>query len=350
MKLPKAVQLKSGAYRIQLKLGGKSVMVYGDTEAQCRRQATLIKSEHLSGKVVQRKCNFTTMQAIDDYVASKPKLSPCTVRGYETIKKNRFKDQMDEIIDSVDWQAALDNEPCSPKTLKNAWGLVSSAMRHVGVTPPTVTLPAVVVSEHAFLEPEQIPTFLDAIRGKTFELAALLGLHSLRRSEICDVTMADVNIKKGTIRVKGAAVPDKDNKIVHKSENKNAASTRTVHIVIPRLTEILEQMQREGYTGYLVTNHPNSIYKAVNSVCEKAGLPKIGCHGLRHSYVSLCYHLGWSEAATMREAGYQDIYTMRKIYTHLAAADKEKDIKTMQNFFSSQPQKPKSTEKSAAIS
>lgn len=334
MKLPNPVKLKSGAYRIRLQLGGKDIMVYGETEAQCRMQARLIKTEHLSGKVVQRKCSYTTEQAVDAYIASKTSLSPCTVRGYETIKANRFQAQMDKVMDSVDWQAAIDQEDCSPKTIKNAWGLISSAMRYVGVEPPKVCLPKVVQEEHAFLEPEQIPIFLDAMRGNTFELAALFGLHSLRRSEICDLTMQDINLKKGIIRVRGAAVPDKDNNIVHKRETKNDASTRTVHIMIPRLTELLTQMQKDGYQGYLVTAHPNSIYKAVNSVCARCGLPEIGCHGLRHSFISLCYHLQWSELAVMREAGYSDIYTMRKIYTHLAQADKDKNVEAMQKFFS----------------
>lgn len=333
MKLPKPEKMQSGAYRIRLQLGGKNIMVYGETEAKCRQQARLVKTEHLSGKVVQRRCNYTTRQAIDAYIASKPTLSPCTVRGYETIKKTRFKSNMDEIIDSVDWQEAIDTEKCSPKTMKNAWGLVSSAMRYIGITPPKVNLPAIVQEEHLFLEPEQIPVFLDAVKGTTFELAALFGLHSLRRSEICDLTMDDIDLKKGTIRVKGAAVPDKDNKIVHKAENKNASSARTVHIMIPRLKEILAQMKKDGYTGYLVPNHPNSIYKAVNSACKRSGLPEIGCHGLRHSCISLMYHLKWSEAAMMREAGYSDIYVMRKIYTHLAQKDTDKNVRAMQAFF-----------------
>ena len=340
MKLQKPVKLKSGAYRIRLRLGGKDIMVYGETEAKCRSNAEMIKAEHTAGKVVQRRCDFTTEQAINAYIASKSNLSPSTVRGYETIKKNRFKNQMDKVIDSVDWQAAVDAENCSPKTKKNAWRLVSSAMRYIGVTPPKVSLPKIIQDEHPFLEPEQIPIFLDAIRGNSFELAALFGLHSLRRSEICDLTMRDIDLKKGIIRVRGAAVPDKDNKIVHKRENKNDASARVVHIMIPRLTDLLTQMQKDKYDGYIITAHPNSIYKAVNSVCKKSGLPLIGCHGLRHSCVSLMYHLGWSEAAMMREAGYSDIYTMRKIYTHLAQADADKNVKAMQEFFSGKPKNP----------
>ena len=335
MKIPKPVKLKSGAWRVRLRLGGKEIPVYGETEAKCRRAAELLKIEHSSGKVVQKRCDYTTRQAIEAYIASKSRLSPCTVRGYETIKKNRFKAQMDAVIDSVDWQAAIDAEECSPKTLKNAWGLVSSAMRFVNVAVPDVSLPKVIADEHPFLEPEQIPLFLDAIRGNEFEVAALLGLHSLRRSEICDVTMQDIDLKKQTIRVRGAAVPDKDNRIVHKAENKNSASARVVPIMIPRLTELLTQMKKDGVDGYLVNHHPNSIYKAVNSVCKKSGLPEIGCHGLRHSMVSLAWHLGWDELTCMRIAGYSDFQTMRKIYTHLAESDRNQNVIAMQNFFSS---------------
>ena len=333
MKIPKPVKLKSGVYRVRLRLGGTSVMAYGKTEAQCKQNAALIKSEHRAGRVVQTKCAYTTRQAIDAYIAAKPKLSPCTVRGYDVIKRNRFQPYMDQIIDTVDWQRAIDEETCSPKTIKNAWGLIAPAMRHVGVTPPTITMPAVVLKEHEFLEPDEIPVFLDAIKGSRLELAALLGLHALRRSEICDLTMDDVDIKKGTLRVQGAAVPDKDNRIVHKAENKNSASTRTVPIMIPRLNELLTQLKKDGYSGYLVTCHPNSIYKAVNAACDKVGLPHIGCHGLRHSAVSLAYHLHWDELTAMHIFGYSDFQTMRRIYTHLAAKDRNANIQAMQQFY-----------------
>ena len=345
MKIPKPVKLKSGVYRIQLKLGGKSIMAYGDTEAQCKKQAALIKSEHLAGKVIQTKCRYTVSEAIDQYIADK-KLSPSTVRGYRSIQKNVFQTAIPQMADSINWQKVIDNDQHSPKTVKNAWGLIKSVLKHIGITPPEVTLPAVVSNERDFLQPEQISPFLDAMRGNECEIAALLGLHSLRRSEILDVTFADVDLDKGIINVRGAAVVDENGDLVHKTENKDATSTREVPIMIPRLTELLTENFKEA-TDYLVTCYPNKIYKAVNAACEAKGLPLIGVHGLRHSFVSLAYHLGWSELTTMRVAGYADYNTMRKIYTHLAESDKNKDVSDMKKFFAAQTRNSSAAKKSA---
>jgi integrase len=146
------------------------------------------------------------------------------------------------------------------------------------------------------------------------------------------MTYADVDLKQKIIHVRGAAVIDEHSKLVHKTENKNATSTRDIPIMIPRLMELVKAYNGEK-TDYLVTAYPNSIYKEVNAICEKNNLPKVGVHGLRHSAVSLAYHLGWSEKTAMQIFGYADYNTMRKIYTHLAESDKSKDVNAMAQFF-----------------
>ena len=99
--------------------------------------------------------------------------------------------------------------------------------------------------------------------------------------------------------------------------------------MIPRLKELLAA----GGTGYVVTMNSNNVYRGINRVCEANNLPSIGVHGLRHSFISLAYHLGWSELATMRVAGFSDYQTMKKIYTHLAEIDQIKNQNAMKDFF-----------------
>lgn len=332
MKLPTPTKQASGLYCIRMRLGGKSISVTGFTPAECRREATAIKADHISGKVPQKRCDITVTQAIDNYIAARPKLSPSTVKGYRSIQKSMFTPVMSQKLDSVDWQSVIDADKHAPKTVKNAWGFIVSVITESNLPVPKVRLPAVISRERPFLQPEQIPTFLSAVRGQRCELAALLGLHSLRRSEILDMTYADIDLKQSIIHVRGAAVIDEHSKLVHKAENKNASSTRDIPIMIPRLAELVQDGKGKP-TDYLITAYPNSIYKEVNAACEKHGLPQVGVHGLRHSFVSLAYHLGWSELATMHIAGYSDPATMRRIYTHLADADKKSSVKSMQQFF-----------------
>lgn len=332
MKVPKPRKQASGLYVINLKLSGKTVTVHGETEAECRRNAIAIKSNHLTGRVMYNKCTVTVTEAIDNYIDKRPKLSPSTVRGYRSIQKNVFTPVMNQKLDEVDWQRAIDKDDHAPKTIHNAWGFIASVIAENGLTVPKVRLPAKISNERAFLQPNQIPTFLEAIKGAECELAALLGLHSLRRSEILDVTFGDVDLKNGIIHVHGAAVMNDENELVHKSTNKNATSRRDVPIMIPRLAELIKEKNGKP-KEYLVTLNPNNIWRGVNTVCKKNNLPEIGCHGLRHSFVSLAYHLGWSELATMKVAGYADYQTMRKIYTHLADDDKNSAIESTKNFF-----------------
>jgi integrase len=105
-----------------------------------------------------------------------------------------------------------------------------------------------------------------------------------------------------------------------------------VHIVIPRLEELAK-----GKKGLLVTTRPNTSYVQINKVCERAGLPLVGVHGLRHSFASLAYHLGWSEAVTMREGGWSNSKTVHEIYTHLAAQDITADIRKMREYYGEKP-------------
>lgn len=332
MKIAKPKKLKSGAYAIRLRLNEKTVWVYGETEAECRRNAITLKAEHLSGKVVQNKCIYTVSEAIDKYIKERPKLSPSTVCGYRNIQRNVFQDAMQLTADSVHWQKIIDADEHSPKTIKNAWTLIRSVLQNIGIEPPNVRLPAVVNNERPFLQPEQIPIFLDKIQGRSYETAALLGLHSLRRSEIMDITYEDIDLTNEIIHVRGSAVVNEKGKLVHKAENKNASSTRDVPIMIPRLKELLS----DGGNGYVVSINSNNVYRGINRVCEANNLPLIGVHGLRHSFISLAYHLGWSELATMKVAGYSDYNTMKKIYTHLAETDKIRGQNVMKQFFQNQ--------------
>jgi integrase len=396
VKVPKAKRLPSGSWHIQLRLGGRSISVTEPTERACIKRAQLIKAEHLAGKDTRTMDRGvrTLDKLLETYIkAKRPVLSPSTVRGYEAIRRTRFLAYRDRDPEKINCQRMVSDESrlCGPKTLRNAWALVSAALAYSSQPVPAVTLPQLSGDEHPYLEAEQIPVFLDAVRDKPVELAALLGLHGLRRSEMCALTWADITLPPchserseaepknpspprhsgrreesappssrnvdpcppqslGTIRIHGALVHDAEGHLIRKPTNKNKTSRRIIPIMIPRLAELLSschsERSEESASSPVLTCHPNSIYKQINSACASAGLPLIGVHGLRHSFASLAHSLGLPEQETMALGGWEDPATMRKIYTHLDAAARLKASNAITAFFTS-PAQPKNQTQNA---
>jgi integrase len=336
MKIPEPRKLQSGNYFIQLRLNGVSVPVSAATARECKDAAAIIKAEYRAGKrtITKSKDSPTLKQAIDNYINQKDNtLSPATIRGYKGIQNNRFKSVMDKKLkDIADWQKICNDEAriISAKTLKNSWGLIVSILGDNGLIVPKITLPQVVHNERPWLDYEQILVFIKDIKGKSGELAALLALSSLRRSEICALTPKNIDIAHSLIVVKGAKVLNKNHKYVVKATNKNKTSQRNVPILIPRLLELLSA---DFDTDYLISVRPDTLCNQINRTCAKVGLPLVGVHGLRHSFASLAYHLGMPEKECMRIGGWSDAKTMHDIYTHLADRDNQKYADAMRDFY-----------------
>jgi len=335
VKVPKARRLPSGTWFIQLRLGGESIPVTASTEKECVRAAQYVKAEHIAGKREEAKGQGVTLGgAIDTYIKNKKNiLSPASIRGYQILRDHRFQSYMDSKLSEIDYKAMCNEEAatCSPKTLKNAWGLVAATLRENGIQPPKFTLPQIPPNERPFLEPEDIPVFIRAVAGTAVEIPALLALCSLRRSELCALTWDNVDLAKKCIYVRGASVPNEANKFVQKKANKNRSSTRVVPIIMDELQKALERV--EDKSGLVVKGHPDALRKQINRVCKSAGLPEVGVHGLRHSFASLAYHLGMPEKITMELGGWSDSQTMRNIYTHVAQSDRAKYTDAMSEFY-----------------
>ena len=337
MKIPKPRRLPSGSWFIQLRIGGESVPVTAATEKQCIKSAQLIKAEYLAGKrIAGKKTPKTLRAALDAYISARENvLSPSTLRGYRIIQRTRFQAHMDKTLDSItDWQRVVNDEAklCAAKTLRNAWMLVSSVVVQETGIKPDVTLPQVPKSDRRYLNPNQIDAFVQAVKGTSVEIPALLGLCSLRCSEILGLRWRNVDLEKGLVRVRGAAVRGENGELMYKDTNKNAASGRVVP-VMPQLVDALRGVFGYGPDDFVVNCSQQSIYTRVNTVCRKNGLPEIGVHGLRHSFASLAYHLGMPYKVAMEIGGWSDDSTMQKIYTHIAQEDVNQGADLLVNFY-----------------
>lgn len=328
IKVPEPTQLASGSWNIYLRAEGRSVTE--DTKEKCITKARAIRAGYLTEKKSSR---LTLSSAIKQYINDNDHiLSPSTIRGYSAIERYRFQRYRNKPLSMINWQLAVNQEAeiCSAKTVRNAWGLVSKVMKYSGVDPPKINLPKHAREERPWLDYEQIQLFIAELRGSPCEFAALLALHSLRRSELLAITPSKID--SGYIHVSGAVVVDKTNHLVTKQTNKNRASERVVPIMIPRLQELIDASDNLPNEPYVSTAY-NNIYININTVCRHAGVPEVGVHGLRRSFASLAYHLGWQERKTMAIGGWSDWKTMHDIYIHLSSKDLSEAADSMRAFY-----------------
>lgn len=336
MKTPKAKKLPSGSWFVRVRVDGKDISITRRTEKEAIAEAMAIKSG-VKAEANRAPTEMTLRHAIDEYIELRgASLSPSTIRGYTIIRDNRFQSIMDRTINKTTdrmFQQAVNEEAkiYSAKTLHNSWGFISTVLKTIADRDVRCSLPQVVVKDHPFLEPEQITEFVKAINGHPKEIPMLLALHGLRASEVLDITWNDIDLKKKVIHVRGAAVLDSSNKIVHKETNKTSSSRRDVPILIPRLSEVVASAEKND--GYICNFTAPALHHAITRVCKSNNLPLVGIHGCRHSFASLCFHLGIPEPMTQKLGGWQDAGTMRKIYTHLASKDIRKYTSALEMFF-----------------
>ena len=342
VRLPKIEQLPSGAFHTRVMIGDRRISITKDTRDECVAEYLALKHGVLEVKAQEKKGIKTLEQAVTEYIDSrKDYRSPSTIYNYGMYKKNTFQQMMKSNVFTVtddQWQAAIRQERSSgrsAKYIKNSWSLMASAIEAATGRRPKVMLYPKENNERPYLDPDEIDTFVAAVKGHPVEIPALLCLSSLRRSEMAALKWDKVDIKKKVIYVHGARVRGVDG-VSDKKQNKSDSSRRVIPI-IPPLLEALQSAEKKN--EYVVTMSAEVALKKVNQVCEDNDLPQVGLHGLRHSFASLAYHLQIPEMIAAEIGGWNDISTMHKIYTHLAQKDIEKRSKDFSDYFDPQKRK-----------
>ena len=342
VKLPKVTRLPSGAYHTRCMVDGQRISITAETEKEVIAKYMAMKHGVIEAKKEKKAQHKTLEQAITEYIESRRGYrSPSTIYGYERYKKNNFQHAMQfDVYATTDdqWQQAIRMEKQqgrSPKYIKNAWSLIAAAVEAATGRRPKVLLYPKEAKQRAYLEPDQVDKFVAAVKGTAIEIPALLCLSSLRRSEMLALTWDKVDLKKKVIHVHGARVRSSDG-MVEKNQNKSDKSRRTIPIIPPLLTALKDA---ERSSDHVVTMTPDMILKHMKQICEKNGLPEVGLHGLRHSFASLAYHLQIPEMIAAEIGGWNDLATMRNIYTHLSQSDIAKRAQDFSDFFDKEKRK-----------
>ena len=69
--------------------------------------------------------------------------------------------------------------------------------------------------------------------------------------------------------------------------------------------------------------HPNNAYRALHRLLDAEQLPRLPFHSLRHTFVSIAAHRGWSIKQVSVYIGHFNTLVTQTTYLHLWPEDQE---------------------------
>ena len=283
-----------------------------DPSLRGKREAEKMAAEFALDKERRSRTDYTVQEALKSYFASKTNiLSPTTQRGYKTLIRNAYDDILllktkkltQDTIQNWANKYALDH---APKTVSNAHGLLSAALR---VYEPSLklstTLPEKQRVKRYIPSDGDIKILLAHVAGTEWERIILLAAFgTLRRGEICALTSDDIHgnaisISKNRVRTPAGTTV---------KAPKTYSSTRTV--IYPAF--VIEKFK--GIEGRLIKMHPEDISKKFPGVLKAAGLPHFRFHDLRHYSASIMHAIGIPDQYIMERGGWKSDRILKDVY------------------------------------
>ena len=301
-------KLPSGSYRIKQQYRGQRYSVTVDHKPT-KPEAIQLLAPIMDS--LPRPGSFE--EYANSYIEAKRNvLSPSTVRGYESMLKSiskRLKDTPLSAVTAEMVQIEINrlSIELSPKTVYNIHGFISAVLRLY--RPNMVlrtTLPQKVKSKPYIPSPEEIKAILDRAKGTRYEVPFWLACFSLRRSEICALTIDDLSddnlltVNKAKVLVSGGGTTIK--------KTKTQESTR----MIPIPAAIADLIRKNGcvYEGRI-----GSLLPALYRYQDELGISRFKLHAFRHYFASAALRQ-FPEADVKHVGGWSSGVVLRNVYDH----------------------------------
>lgn len=333
---PRPVLLPSGKWRCQVMVNGERLSAIDADPETAHATVLAMKAGLIDSEKSKKK--ITVNDAILAYMeASESVLSPSTLRGYDTMRRNRFQSIMKRDVYSlnrIDIQRAVseDAKTASPKTVKNAYGLLSAVLKDYGVVFSGVKLPQQIKKKKEYLSADEVVKLIDASVGDTCEVPIVMAVWlGMRRSEILGLCWDCVDFDAGTVEVRRAMVPDKENKWVLKDGAKNVGSQRTIKCP-DYIMEKLREMYH-GQEGLVFSMCPEIIGRHLHEICKMANITDTTMHGLRHTNAAIMIALNVVDKYAMARNGWTSDYTFKQIYGYVFKEGANKADETINTYF-----------------
>lgn len=310
-------KLPSGSYRITQTDNGKRYRITIDHKPS-KAEATRLIAERIT-KSPTSTPNLTLSSACDAYIADRENIiSPSTALGYSNLVRKipqkyaslHLMQITNSTVQAIANKYAADH---SAKSTKNYVSFIVSVLKYYDVDVKYPSLPQKEKKTPYIPSKEDVMAVLAEIKGTDYEIPITLAAMGLRRSEICALTLDDLQGNKLTINK--AMVQNKDKEWVIKT-TKTQASIRT--ITIPK--DLAKLIQKQGY---VYKGFPGNILKNLRSAQDRAGVPHFQLHKLRHFFASYMHDQGFTDKQIQETGGWGDgSRIMKLVYQH--AMDMEK--------------------------
>ena len=322
-----AKKLPSGSWRALVYTGkdANGKRQYKSFTTPTKREAEYLAAEYTQKRKAPVSADMRLTEAYAKYIEIKSNtLSPATVREYKHAAQRDFPELMQLKLSQITQervQSAVNIAAAShsPKSVRNAHGLLSAVLRMYAPDIRLNTrLPQPKRAEIYVPTDADIERLIKGISNAELKKAVLLAAFgSLRRSECCALTAADIH--GDTITVNKAIVRNSSGEWVIK-QPKSKAGYR--EIKLPRF--VIEQLTPAD-NGRIVNVMPVTITDYFIDTITKLGISRFRFHDLRHYQASILHAMGIPDKYIMERGGWSTDSTLKNIYQH-TMSDKRKEV------------------------
>ncbi len=242
-------------------------------------------------------------------------------------------------------EAAKQPKGLSAKTVRNINQVISSAMDFAiaqkiiaGNPCKAVALPKIEHKEMQTIPAERLQAFLTEAKATgVYEMYYIELATGLRRGELLGLKWEDIDMKQGIIRVR-RQIARINGKIVE-APLKTKNSYRTVTIS-PQAIEVLNQQKVKTNDEYVFPSSnggpisPDSVNNMLGRVLERARIPKVRFHDLRHTFATLALQNGVDIKTVSGMLGHFSAGFTLDTYAHVTTAAQKEAAQTMGNVLS----------------
>ena len=234
----------------------------------------------------------------------------------------------------------------SVKTVRNLHQIISSTLalakeqKLIDSNPAEgCALPKPEHKEMKTLPAEQLQSFLqEAKESGVFELYYLELATGLRRGELLGLKWEDIDLERGSLRVRRQIARINGEVVEAPLKTKNAY--RTLPLAEDTIDVLKTQRKKTGNSPWVFPSpaggpiSPDSVLHMLHRVLKRAGLPRVRFHDLRHTFATLALQNGVDVKTVSGMLGHFSAGFTLDTYAHVTTESQRQAAQTMGSLLS----------------